>query len=153
MHIIYIYTRYTETSAVASDPHNGETKTINTIQAKTLLRFVISRCMYFVIFSAIGPTCTFIILSVGIAGAGGGVRGFNPPVNVFNSPSCASLPVLGGQKITPTDHNYRHWLQTLFIGSCVCQLVCTVFFTCNISSLQLSLSVESVYALLCYFAI
>jgi len=72
MHIIYIYTRYTETSAVASDPHNGETKTINTIQAKTLLRFVISRCMYFVIFSAIGPTCTFIILSVGIAGAGGG---------------------------------------------------------------------------------
>jgi len=28
--------------------------------------------------------------------SGGG--GFNPPVNVFNPPSCASLPVLGGQK-------------------------------------------------------
>ena len=37
------------------------------------------------------------VSSVGIAGGGRG-RGFNPSVNVFNPPSCASLPVLGGQK-------------------------------------------------------
>ena len=34
----------------------------------------------------------------------GGVGGFN----VCNPPSCASLPVLGGVRNNPPDHNYRH---------------------------------------------